>query len=160
MCSERAPALAQAASTDGYRLRRVQTPPGVLHFKTDCSLLDGETILSTKRLDASGCFNGYRVIHTAEGEDGFDTLAWIVEQRWCNGRIGSMGLSYAAHTQAALATDISATRPKAQRQPSVPPIQADNGMPMTDATDQPRNTNVMARPRCEAGTSKPTQAAA
>ncbi len=53
----------------GHRVREVFTPPGVLHFKTDCSLLDGETILSTKRLDASGCFAGYKVIHVAEGEE-------------------------------------------------------------------------------------------
>jgi dimethylargininase len=32
-------------------------------------LLDGTTILSTKRLDASGCFEGYRVLHTAPGEE-------------------------------------------------------------------------------------------
>lgn len=53
----------------GHTLREVFTPPGVLHFKTDCSLLDADTILSTKRLDASGCFEGYRVIHVAEGEE-------------------------------------------------------------------------------------------
>lgn len=53
----------------GHSLREVFTPPGVLHFKTDCSLLDGETILSTKRLEASGCFEGYRVLNTAEGEE-------------------------------------------------------------------------------------------
>lgn len=53
----------------GYELREVETPPGVLHFKTDCSLLDEETILATRRLDASGCFDGYRVLHTAEGEE-------------------------------------------------------------------------------------------
>ncbi len=53
----------------GHKVREVATPPGVLHFKTDCSLLDGETILSTKRLAASGCFDGYRVIHTASGEE-------------------------------------------------------------------------------------------
>ncbi|MBI1171929.1 dimethylarginine dimethylaminohydrolase [bacterium] len=53
----------------GHKVREVITPPGVLHFKTDCSLLDGETILATARLDASGCFAGYRVIHTAEGEE-------------------------------------------------------------------------------------------
>ena len=53
----------------GHKVREVFTPPGVLHFKTDCSLLDAETILSTKRLDASGCFTGYKVIHTAEGEE-------------------------------------------------------------------------------------------
>ncbi len=53
----------------GYTVREVETPPGVLHFKTDCSLMDEETILSTGRLSASGCFNGYRVLHTAPGED-------------------------------------------------------------------------------------------
>lgn len=53
----------------GYTVRVVDTPAGVLHFKTDCSLLDADTILSTKRLDASGCFAGYKVIHVAEGEE-------------------------------------------------------------------------------------------
>lgn len=53
----------------GYTVRELQTPDGVLHFKTDCSLLDSETILATPRLDASGCFEGYRLIHTAEGEE-------------------------------------------------------------------------------------------
>jgi len=52
-----------------YVVREVNTPAGVLHFKTDCSLLDAETILSTKRLDTSGCFEGYKVIHVAEGEE-------------------------------------------------------------------------------------------
>lgn len=61
--------LATIVSGWGYRLREVETPPGVLHFKTDCSLLDAETILATRRLDASGCFAGYRVIHTADGEE-------------------------------------------------------------------------------------------
>lgn len=53
----------------GHRVREVFTPAGVLHFKTDCSLLDGETILATPRLAASGCFADYRVVHTAEGEE-------------------------------------------------------------------------------------------
>ena len=53
----------------GWRLREVHTPPGVLHFKTDCSLMDGETVLSTRRLSASGCFAGYRVLDVAEGEE-------------------------------------------------------------------------------------------
>ena len=52
-----------------YTVRTVQTPAGVLHFKTDCSLLDGETILSTKRLANSGCFTGYNIIYTAKGEE-------------------------------------------------------------------------------------------
>lgn len=53
----------------GYKVRVVDTPSDVLHFKTDCSLLDEETILTTRRLDASGCFEGYKIIHTAEGEE-------------------------------------------------------------------------------------------
>ena len=53
----------------GHSLREVFTPSGVLHFKTDCSLLDGETILATKRLETSGCFEGYRVLNTADGEE-------------------------------------------------------------------------------------------
>lgn len=53
----------------GYNLREVFTPEGVLHFKTDCSLMDGETILATERLAASGCFDDYRVILVAEGEE-------------------------------------------------------------------------------------------
>ncbi|AHD01784.1 arginine deiminase family protein [Leisingera methylohalidivorans] len=61
--------LAAIAAEWGHSLREVFTPEGVLHFKTDCSLMDAETILSTKRLDASGCFEGYRVLHVAEGEE-------------------------------------------------------------------------------------------
>jgi len=53
----------------GHSVREVFTPPGVLHFKTDCSLLDGETVLATDRLAASGCFAGYRVVPVAAGEE-------------------------------------------------------------------------------------------
>jgi len=61
--------LAKITSEWGHKLREVFTPEGVLHFKTDCSLMDAETILSTRRLDASGCFEGYRVLHVADGEE-------------------------------------------------------------------------------------------
>ena len=47
----------------------MQTPPDVLHFKTDCGLVDAQTILSTRRLAATGCFADYKVILTAEGEE-------------------------------------------------------------------------------------------
>lgn len=61
--------LRQLVADWGYTVREVITPEGVLHFKTDCSLLDGETVLATERLAASGCFENYRVILTAEGEE-------------------------------------------------------------------------------------------
>lgn len=47
----------------------VATPPGVLHFKTDCALVENETVLSTPRLAASGVFRGLRVIETGPGEE-------------------------------------------------------------------------------------------
>lgn len=53
----------------GHALRIVDTPPGVLHFKTDCSLLAPDTILSTRRLSSSGCFAGYHLIEVPEGEE-------------------------------------------------------------------------------------------
>ncbi|MEE4235879.1 MAG: arginine deiminase family protein [Anderseniella sp.] len=62
-------ALTRLVSDWGYKVRTVNTPEGVLHFKTDCSLLDEETVLATRRLAASGCFDGYRVIHVADGEE-------------------------------------------------------------------------------------------
>jgi dimethylargininase len=61
--------LSRLVSHWGHRVREVHTPPGVLHFKTDCSLLDIDTVLSTKRLSASGCFDGYRIIDVPDGEE-------------------------------------------------------------------------------------------
>lgn len=61
--------LAAILADWGIKTREVFTPPGVLHFKTDCSLMDEETILATPRLAESGCFDGYRVIHVADGEE-------------------------------------------------------------------------------------------
>lgn len=61
--------LASIIGSWNYTLREVDTPEGVLHFKTDCSLLDENTILSTKRLAQSGCFENYDVIYTADGEE-------------------------------------------------------------------------------------------
>lgn len=52
------------------------------------------------RYRSEGAFRKYM----AEAEDGADTAAWIMQQPWCDGRIGTLGLSYGAHVQAALAT--------------------------------------------------------
>ncbi len=48
----------------------VQAPPDVLHLKSDCALLDEETILCTARLAASEPFPGFRLLLTPEGEEG------------------------------------------------------------------------------------------
>ena len=44
-----------------------------------------------------------------ENRDGFDTVAWVAEQPWCNGRVATAGGSYAGQTQMFLAP----TRPPA-----------------------------------------------
>lgn len=51
------------------------------------------------RYDSEGTFAKY----LSEGEDGFDTAQWLIRQSWSDGHFGTMGLSYAAHTQAAMA---------------------------------------------------------
>jgi len=55
--------------------------------------------------DCRGCHDseGTFVKYLKEAYDGFDTCGWIRSQPWSNGQIGTMGLSYAAHTQVALA---------------------------------------------------------
>lgn len=52
------------------------------------------------RFDSGGLF----VKYLREAEDGFDTVEWIAEQPWCDGRVATMGVSYSAHVQSALAS--------------------------------------------------------
>ncbi len=49
--------------------RLVNTPQGVLHFKSDCSLLDDDHIISTQRLASSGVFDDFKVVAVPEGEE-------------------------------------------------------------------------------------------
>jgi len=44
-------------------------------------------------------------LSAVEGPDGFDTLAWITAQPWCDGKVGTMGLSYTAANQQATAIE-------------------------------------------------------
>jgi len=65
-----AQALAECLKALGKNPVIVRTPPNVLHFKSDCSLLDETTVLSTKRLAAGGVFEGLKVLFTPDGEEG------------------------------------------------------------------------------------------
>lgn len=53
----------------GYVMRVVDTPPDVLHFKTDCGLVGEGAVVSTNRLAVSGCFDGLDVYLIPEGEE-------------------------------------------------------------------------------------------
>lgn len=62
-------ALKDVLSGWGYRTRLVLTPPAVLHFKSDCSILGADTVLASPRLSGDQCFAGYEVIETPPGEE-------------------------------------------------------------------------------------------
>jgi putative CocE/NonD family hydrolase len=86
--SERTPAAAQPlsrAAVAGFFVRR-----GYVVIYQDCR----------GRYRSQGTY----VKYLSDGLDGYDTCAWILRQTWSDGSIGTMGLSYAAHTQAALAS--------------------------------------------------------
>ena len=53
----------------GHARSWVFTHRGVLHFKTDYSLMEAETSLASGRVDASCCFEGYLVLHVEDGEE-------------------------------------------------------------------------------------------
>ncbi|MBI1388165.1 MAG: CocE/NonD family hydrolase [bacterium] len=51
------------------------------------------------KFDSEGEWDPFRY----DAEDGADTVKWIHEQNWCNGRVGTGGGSYVGYTQWALA---------------------------------------------------------
>jgi putative CocE/NonD family hydrolase len=52
------------------------------------------------RFDSEGEF----YIHVNEAEDGHDTVEWLAERDYCDGQVGTLGTSYGAWVQNALAT--------------------------------------------------------
>ncbi|HWD26590.1 MAG TPA: arginine deiminase family protein [Rhizomicrobium sp.] len=64
-----AEALAAHLATFGRTARIVDTPRGILHFKTACALVAEDTILATSAMAASGLFDGFNILRTPDGED-------------------------------------------------------------------------------------------
>jgi dimethylargininase len=60
--------LARLIEGLGHLVMIAETPKGVLHFKTGCSLIDEETIVCVPALADRPEFKGMRVVLTAEGE--------------------------------------------------------------------------------------------
>jgi putative CocE/NonD family hydrolase len=52
------------------------------------------------RYGSEGTFYGF----AHEAPDGYDAVEWVAAQPWCNGKVGTIGLSYTASDQHALAT--------------------------------------------------------
>jgi len=64
-----AEALVEQLSDLGRESRIVTPPPGVLHLKSACSLLDETTLLATKTLADSGVIEGLAITRVADGEE-------------------------------------------------------------------------------------------
>jgi dimethylargininase len=61
--------LAEMLANWDYSVRAVHTPENVLHFKSDCCLLDSETIFATSRMADAECFTPFRVLTVPQGEE-------------------------------------------------------------------------------------------
>ncbi len=46
-----------------------------------------------------GDSQGEFIFYSNEGKDGYDTIEWIAQQPWCNGKVGMMGVSYLGAVQ-------------------------------------------------------------
>jgi dimethylargininase len=66
--------MAEFLAELGRSARIVSTPPGTLHFKTACALVDEQTILATPQLAQAGLFDGLEVLVTPQGEEGAANL--------------------------------------------------------------------------------------
>lgn len=53
----------------GRKAEIAETPPGVLHFKTGCSLIDEDTVFALPQMADSPAFVGLRVVPVPQGEE-------------------------------------------------------------------------------------------
>jgi putative CocE/NonD family hydrolase len=58
---------------------------------------------SRGRYASDGDFVPFTVPDNGEAEDGYDSVEWLARQPWCNGRVGTFGISYNAWMQWQLA---------------------------------------------------------
>lgn len=61
--------LASLLGQLGIRAEIAETPPGVLHFKTGCGLIDARTVLAVPALAGCPEFDGLEVVTTPPGEE-------------------------------------------------------------------------------------------
>ncbi len=57
------------------------------------------------RYRSEGSGDYFHVVTPHTGEDGYDTIEWLAGQGWSNGRVGTVGSSYAGITQVRLALE-------------------------------------------------------
>jgi len=57
------------------------------------------------RYRSEGTGDYFHTVTNHQGDDGYDTVEWIAAQPWSNGRVGTVGSSYAGITQVRLALE-------------------------------------------------------
>lgn len=72
------------------------------------------------RFDSDGEFVPFYTPATHAAEDGYDSVEWVAKQPWCDGNVGTMGVSYVAWTQWMLAK-LCPPHLKAMNACSIPP---------------------------------------
>ena len=75
-----AAALRELLASIGLKSEIVEVPRGTLHLKSDCSLIDEETVLATEELAASGVLKGMRVLVVPQDERGAANALRINDQ--------------------------------------------------------------------------------
>lgn len=72
-----AEAFVALAARLGRRARIVATPPGVLHLKSACALVDEETIVATAAMAEAGLVGGLDLVTVPEGEEAAANLVRV-----------------------------------------------------------------------------------
>lgn len=87
-------------SKDGYPAAEIDyvTTPNIF------TLLEAGYAIVYQDCRGTGMSEGRFVPIVHEADDGADTIAWLLEQSWCDGNIGSFGHSYLGMTQWATAS--------------------------------------------------------
>jgi putative CocE/NonD family hydrolase len=56
-------------------------------------------VFLVQEVRGTGDSDGFFDFLFQEGRDGYDTVEWVAQQDWCNGRVGMMGVSYSGAVQ-------------------------------------------------------------
>jgi len=84
----------------------VRTPYGKVDSGYERYVRAGYAVVvqdSRGRYASDGDYVLFTVEDTGEGEDGYDSVEWLASQPYCDGRVGTMGVSYCAWMQWMLA---------------------------------------------------------
>lgn len=93
-------------SDDSWPVLLIRTPYGreeneaLFDFAEDYVLVIQDV---RGRFDSEGDYHPFIDDGWGENQDGYDTVAWILDQPWCNGKIGTFGASADGITQEMLA---------------------------------------------------------